>query len=110
MSALQIHSDLFSDDQLRQRVIGFLVSRALWNPKSLDVAVVAGVVYLSGRLDEPGTLDRLEQTCRRVAGIIDVDSSALRVPAQLSRRPFRRRTAVKRYFLSLPARRPGEAR
>jgi hypothetical protein len=110
MSAVQSHNDLFSDAQLHRRVVGFLISRVLWDPKSYEISVVAAVVYLSGRLDRPATLDRLERTCRRVAGVIAVDSSALRVDAPFTDRRVPRRSAAARYFLSLPAGRPGEGR
>ena len=109
MSFQQLHNALFSDAQLRRRLIGFLAGQKLWNSDTLDVSVVAGIVYLSGSIADQPALDRLEQAVRRVAGVLGADTSALRVAAASKARNPHRRLVSERYFVSLPGK-AGEAR
>ncbi len=109
MSAIQLHGDLLSDAALQRRLRGFLVSQGLCKSITFEISIIGGFVYLSGHLDSVVELDRLEHACRRVAGVIEVDSTAVRIEAPIANRRLRRRKAIPQYFLSRPPNRPGEA-
>jgi hypothetical protein len=109
MSEIQLHGDLFSDASLQRRLRGFLASQGLCNWKMFEISIVGGVVYLSGQLDSATMLEQLEHACRRVAGVIDVDSTAVRIDVPHASRHIQRRKATRQYFLSRPPHRAGEA-
>jgi len=84
MVTLQIHSPLFPDAVLERRLINFLTIHNLCIRATWNVSVRHSVVFLRGRVDDLRTLARLEASCRRVAGVIDVDSSAVAIKQPVS--------------------------
>jgi hypothetical protein len=77
MVTLQIHNPLFSDEILERRLIGFLTIHNLCIRATWNISVRGSVVFLRGRVNDRRSLARREASCRRVAGVIGVDSSAV---------------------------------
>lgn len=87
MVTLQLHRPLFSDAVLERRLINFLTLHNLCIRATWNVFVRGSVAFLRGRVNDRRSLARLEAYCRRVPGVIDVDSSAVQVkpPAPIER-------------------------
>lgn len=84
MVTLQLRDPLFSDAVLQRRLIGFLTIHNLCIRATWNLSVRDSVVYLRGRVSDPRSLARLEASCRRVAGVIGIDSSAVAIgPASI---------------------------
>ncbi len=89
MVTFQVHNPLFSDSVLERRLINFLTIHNLCIRATWNISVRDSVVFLRGRVNDPRSLARLEASCRRVAGVIEVDSSAVAIGTE-SRRSARR--------------------
>jgi len=86
MVTLQLHNPLFSDAVLQRRLFGFLTIHNLCIRAAWNLSVRDSVVYLRGRVSDTRSLARLEASCRRVAGVIGVDSSAVSIgPGSIGR-------------------------
>ena len=59
------------EDEIREDIIRRLL---FLEPDVVEVAVVDGVVHLSGELEHRTEVHLLEELCRRIAGVVRVDS------------------------------------
>ena len=60
------------DDDLRQRIVTYLVSRQIPGAKSLAIRAENGVVTVAGKLESFYYKQLCTHACRRVAGVLDL--------------------------------------
>jgi len=79
MATLQLQSSLFSDSELHLRLRSFLAASGRDWLRRLELTVGSGRVALSGLVSSAAERSTLEAYCRRVAGVLDVDTQALSI-------------------------------
>lgn len=66
---------LREDEDLRREIKDEVFGRALWvDPHSIDVEVSAGVVTMSGRLEQRSQVEIAEHLVRATPGVVDVEN------------------------------------